>query len=151
MFTFEEKNYLPDDFFVITRIDSTYAGSGTVLDVIFQTGTTVGSGDRFLTGSVGEELVEKVHRLAKGSNAGKRTKVSAAVIGESTGDVGTRPFFRNGDFEIGIALIVFEANVVSRFVFLNEVIFKYYGFLLGICDDEVDICYQRGQFSKFMS
>ena len=88
--------------------------------------------------------------MTKGSNAGERAKISAAVIGESPGDVGARPFVRNSDFEIGVALIIFEANVVSRFVFFNEVVFEYYGLLFGIGYDEINICYGGSQFSKFM-
>ena len=88
--------------------------------------------------------------MTKRCNTGERAKISAAIVCESAGDVGARPFFRNCDFKIRITFVIFEANVVSGFVFFNKIVFEYYSFLLGIGDDKINIRNGRGKFSEFL-
>ncbi len=99
------------------------ARSQAELEIEVQAGFGVRSRDFPVAGAVGEEPAQQVQRLAQRAGGGVRAEVAPAVLLHAARDEHFREIL-GGDFQVGIALVIFEAHVEARAVFLDQVGFE---------------------------
>ena len=116
---FHEQNDLVDYFGVIFLAGLSGTGCDTPVDVIFQAGARVFTGDGLGARPVGEEPFYQVHGLTNGAGGCEGTEVPGAVVGDLTGDVDLGEILGKVDFQVRVGLIVFEPCVVTGFVALD--------------------------------
>lgn len=97
------------------------------------------AGDVAVAGEVRKHFAERVEGFVDGPDGGERAKVARAVVVHAAREehFGERLLPRH--FDVGIALVVLEADVEMRLVFLDEVAFEDEGFQFRFGDDELDI------------
>ena len=127
-----------DDRLVILLADPAGADAATLLYSVVQAGSTPGAGLGVLAGW---KLICTACGLDNGVciiGTVKRTEVLRAVLFnlscERYGWEGIA-----GQFDIGIALIVFKKNIILGFVFLNQIVFQQQRFQLGFGDNDFKV------------
>jgi hypothetical protein len=116
----EEEDDLLDDFVVLLFGAIGGAGGDAALDVVIEAGARVAAGDFFGTGAPGEELFGEVEGGTDGAGAGIGAEVAGAIVFDATGDGDARPGVLEVDLEVGVPLVVFEADVEEGLVALDE-------------------------------
>ena len=104
--------------------DGLDAGALAALDVVEQAGPAQGPlalPDVDRAGAEREEAPDQVHRLVDAAGRGVRAEVAAAVADELAGALDAREVVAQGDPDVGVALVVLEADVEARLVALDEV------------------------------
>ena len=67
-----------------------------------------------------EEAPDEVHRLVDAAGRRVRPEIAAAVVDELPGALDAREVVGHGDLDVGVALVVLEADVEARLVALDE-------------------------------
>ncbi len=117
---FEEEQRLVDDLAVLLGRAVSGARGDAALDVVVEAGAGVGAGDRLGAGAPGEELLHHVERAPHRARRGVWPEVARAVLLDAAGDGDARPVLLHVDLEVGVVLVVLEADVVDGLVALDE-------------------------------
>ena len=126
------------------------AGGHAQVDVVVEAGARVMAGDDAVTGEIGEDLAQNVERLIDGPHAGVRAEISRAVFGVHPACHGHgRKRIRVVHFDVGVALVVFEPDVVLGPVFLDQVHLEDERLELGADDDRVEVGDVLHQLARF--
>ena len=120
----EEQLHLGDVGAVVLLRDRLDARSLAALDVVQQAGSLEGAlpvldidGAR----PEREQPPDQVHRLVHRRRRRVRPEVPAAVVGQLAGALDAREVVGPGDLDVGVALVVLEADVEARLVALDQV------------------------------
>ena len=135
----EEEHGLVDDFLVFVRGAEGGAGGDAAADVVLEAGARVGAGDLLVAGAPGEELLGEVERGADRFGGGVGAEVAGAVLGDAAGDGDARPGRVDVDLEVGVVLVVLEADVEEGLVALDQGGFEVEGVLLGVGGDDFEL------------
>ncbi len=84
-------------------------------------------------------LLDDVYGFTRGHRGRERTEVAAAIFDDLAGGENTRPYVPGGNLDAQIALVVLETNVVTRFVLLDQIVFKNQSFLVIAGDQSLEI------------
>ena len=118
----------------------------TTVDVEVEAGARVGAGDVLGAGTVREELLDEVQGASDGAGGCEGAEVSgAALVLPSPGEVDAGELLFQVYLDVGICLVVLEADVVLGFVALDEGVFEDKGLALGIGDYVFVLGDARGQ------
>ena len=138
-FAVEEEHGLVDHLAVLVGRAVGGAGGDAAADVVLEAGTRVGAGDLLVAGAPGEEFLDEVERGADRFCRGVGAEVASAVVLDAAGDGDARPGRVDIDLEVGVVLVVLEADVEERLVALDERGFEVEGVLLGAGRDDVEL------------
>ena len=105
-------------------------------EVIFKTRPLVCPGNGFFTRTETENTLQDFQGLLYRPGAGKRAKITRAVIFQRTGIRHCRPIFIEVDFDIRVAFVILETDIIIRPISLDEIIFQDEGFIFRIGDEE---------------
>ena len=119
------------------------AGADAAVDVIFEAWAWIGPGDALGARAVGEQLFDQVHGLADAAGAGEGPEIAGAVLMHPPGYVDPGEVLGQVHFEVGVGLVILEADVEIGPVALDEGVLKDEGLGLGVGDDVLEI----GQFA----
>ena len=137
--TFEKRHQIADHLPVAILGNGADARCGAQLDVEVQAGAFVLPGDFAVAGQVGEHAPQHIQRLVDRPGGGIRPKISRAVFDHLAGDGDFGIRLTPMDFDVGIALVVLQADVVFRPVALDQVHFQDQGFQLRTDHDPLDV------------
>ena len=135
----EEEHGLVDDFLVLIGGAEGGAGGDAAADVVLEAGARVGAGDFLVAGAPGEEFLGQVERGADGFGGGVGAEVAGAVFGDAAGDGDAGPGGVDVDLEVGVVLVVLEADVEEGLVALDQGGFEVEGVLLGVGGDDFEL------------
>ncbi len=107
--------------------------------MVVETGAAILPGDLAVAGAVRKEPPDQLEALRDGLRRGKGTKVAAPIGYHLPHQNHPREILLHGDLDIGIALVILEADVVARVVSLDELGFEDEGLKLALGDDPLDI------------
>ena len=112
---------ISDQLAVPGLVDGADAGSAAQLDVVIQAGARILAGDLAVAGEIGEDMAQHIQGLMHGPDAGVRAKVMRTVLDHLAGDGHFGEGVRQMHFDVGVAFVVFEADVEARTVLLDQV------------------------------
>ena len=115
------------------------AGRGTQLDIVVEARPFILAGDLPVTGQVREDAAQHVQGLVDGPGGGIRPEVARAVVRHHARDSHFRERFPPMDFDIRVALVVLQADVVLGPVALDQVHFEDQRLQLRTDHDPLDV------------
>ena len=145
----EEEHGLVDDFAVFVGGAVGGAGSDAAADVVLEAGSRVGAGDFLVAGAPGEEFFDEVERGADRFGGGVGAEVACAVVLDAAGDGDAWPGGVDIDLEVGIVLVVLEADVEEGLVALDEGGLEVQRVLFGAGGDDFEGVDFGGEFAGF--
>jgi hypothetical protein len=119
----------------------TAASPNTAPYGVVEAGARLFARDYPFGGTISKQFLKQVKCHTHRASAGVGAKVATSVIIKAPCQEYAGPFFIKGNFDIRIAFIIPQSDIVARSMLLNKVIFEDKGFLLGICDDEIEALY----------
>ena len=137
---FEEELRIADGLLVdLGRGEFFDAGAEAAMDVVLQAGARMVAREiDFATGD--EKAAVDEFDDAVGEVAGKvGAVVGGAVFAQAAGDEDFGEAIGEGEFDVGVGLVVAEQDVEARLALLDEVVFKSEGFVLVGDEDVVDV------------
>ena len=131
---------------VLLLADVADAGRPAALDVVVEAGAA-GAAARLgpLAGAELEQLAEQVERLPHPLGAGEGAEVGAAGAVLLAGEVDPRVVLVEADADVGVGLVVAQADVEARPVALDEALLGEQRLGLGRGDEGLDAVDARGQ------
>ena len=131
---------------VLLVADVADAGRPAALDVVVEAGAAgAAAGLGPLAGAELEQLAEQVERLPHPLGAGEGAEVGAAGAVLLAGEVDPRVLLVEADADVGVGLVVAQADVEVRPVALDEALLGEQRLGLGRGDEGVDAVDARGQ------
>ena len=121
MLPFQEIAQVVDHLAVAGLFDRADAGPAAQLDVVIQAGARILAGDLAVAGQVGEDAAQHIQGLVHRPDAGVGAEVARAVLDHLAGDGHLGEGVRPVHLDVGVALVVLEADVVARAVLLDQV------------------------------
>ena len=116
----QEEQHLLDHLVVLLLRAEGRTRRDAALDVVVEARPRVPPGDLLRAGSPGEQLFRQVERVAHRSGARVRTEVARTVLLDAPRDVDPWPRVLHIDFQVGVSLVVLQANVEERLVALDQ-------------------------------
>src|SRR5438067_5649792 len=112
------------------------------MEKILHARATVAARDLFVASPEGENLVQQVNRLVNSGQAWVGAEIAVAVVGLGVAR-GKKlgPFFGYCYLDIRVHLVVFKADVISRLVLLDELIFQHKRLEFGAREDVLEVVY----------
>ena len=131
---------------VLLLADVADAGRPAALDVVVEAGAAgAAAGLRALAGAELEQLAEQVERLAHPLGAREGAEVGAAGAVLLAGEVDARVVLVEADRDVGVGLVVAEADVEARPVALDEALLGEQRLGLVGGDQDVEAVDPRGE------
>ena len=97
------------------------------------------SRDLAIAGEVWKGFSQQIKRAVHSQTRSKRPEVVAAILIHSTRDQDSGIGLPPRDLDVGVSLVIFEANIVTGPVPLNEIGLKNQGLEFRIRDDEFQV------------
>ena len=136
----EEVDDRLDVLAVLLLRDVAHAGRLAALDVVVETGAAGGAaGLRPVAGAVHEDLAEQVERLAHPLGVAERAEVDPVLAVALAGEVDAREVLVERDPDVGVGLVVTQADVEDGAVALDELLLGQERLGLGLGRDELDV------------
>ena len=135
----QEMAQVIDHLAVLGLLDGADAGSAAQLDIVIQAGARILAGDHPVAGEIGEDAPEHIQGLVHCPDAGVGAKIARAVLDHLAGDGHLGEGIRPVNFDIRVAFIILEADVVMRAVLLDQVHLEDERFELGTHHDPFDV------------
>ncbi len=142
-----------NDLAIVLLIDCTNTRGCAEFDVVIEASAAVLTGDLPVTGQIGEDLSEQIQCLVDSPYAGIRAEIAPAIIphlaGYSQFGEGVLPM----DFDVGIAFIVFQADIILGPVPLDQRHFEDQRFQFRADHDPLnigDLMHQAACFSVIL-
>ncbi len=88
-----------------------------------------------------ENGVEQLERIAQGSNIGIRSKVAWYSVFFLPGQINPRKFVSDSDFDVRIAFIIAQIDIIPGLIAFYKVVFQNESFHFTVGDDKVKITY----------
>jgi len=121
----------------------------TKFNIIVQARSTVLTGDLPITGQIREDTPQQIQCLMHRPNTGIRAEISRPILNHLAGNQNPRVRILKFDFNIRIAFIVFELNIVLRPILFNQIHFKNQRFQLGFHHNPVDMINMTDHLAGF--
>ena len=128
-----------DEGAVLFLGDGADAGPRAAADVIVEASSCVLARDLPFAGQIGKQSAQHIQGLVDSPHSGEGAEVAGSVLLHAAGDDDAGIILLPGDLDVGVALVVLEANVVLGAVFLDEVTLQDKGLYLRVGDDEIEI------------
>ncbi len=136
---FEEEQGLADDLVVLLLRAVGRAGRDAAMDEVVEAGSRVGAGDRLGAGAPGEELLDDAQRRAHGRCRRVRPEVARAIVVHAARDLDPRPLVLHVDAQVGVVLVVLEADVEEGLVALDQRRLQVHRLAVGLGDDVLEV------------
>ena len=136
----QELDHAVDDDAVLVPGDVADARGRAAADVVVEAGDArAAPGLGALAGAVGKHPVQHVERLAHLLRARIRPEVEHALAMPLTGEHDPRVLVADRDGDVGVGLVVAQADVERRPVALDQVLLEQQRLGLGVGGDELDL------------
>ena len=123
----------------LERADLLDAGGDAALDLVLEAGPGAAAVQRLLAGADAEQLPDEPGRLPSQAGRDVGPAIGVPVLRGPAHDVEARVVLLEGQPEVGMILVVAEADVVQRLVALDEVVLESQRLHLGVGDHELEI------------
>ena len=135
----EEGDDAVDRAAVLLAVDVADAGRLAALDVVVQAGRAAApAGLGAVAGAKQEDLLEQVERAPHLLGVGVGAEVGAVAAVALAREVDARELLVEGDRDVGVGLVVAQADVEARLVLLDEVLLEQQRLRLGGGDRGLD-------------
>ncbi len=128
-----------DDLLVVLLANGANAGPGAQFDVVIQAVARILSRDLAVAGQVREDTPQHVQRLVHRPHAGIGTVIVRAILHHLARDRHLGEGIVPVNFDVGVTLVIFQADVVVRPVLLDQIHFEDQRFQLGTNHDPLDM------------
>ena len=137
---FEEHLRVPDRLGIsIGRRQVLHAGAQTPADVVLEAGAGVVARQIDFAAGQKKAAVNKVDDAVGQVPGEVGTVVNAAVAAQAAGDEDLRPAITEGEFHVGVGLVVAQQDVEAGLALLDEIVFQSQRLVLVVDQDVVDV------------
>jgi len=135
----EEPRVLARPAVAVERADPGHAGRDAPLDLVLEARARPSSVQGLLAGADAEQLPDEAGGLPAQAGRDVRAAVHVAVLRGPAHHVEPRVLLGERQLEIGVVLVVAQADVVHGLVALDQVVLERQGLHLGVGHDEVEV------------